>query len=118
MIDDLRPIYKKLDDDQSLLFPCDNSYCLEPDSLGSYVSIDDSDGHDEAKKACIIQALHLYRNHDAINEAKQSALMGTKSESLGKVSRTMSGLNPLYSFDASALRALKEFVDLRLKTRR
>jgi hypothetical protein len=106
MIDRLKPKYEKLDDSQSLNFPMENT----DDS--------DEDGFDEAKKACIIQALYLYKNNDAIAEAKQAALQGLKSESLGKVSRATSGLNPFYTFDPAALQNLKGFVDLSLKVSR
>lgn len=105
MIDGLKPRYDKLDDTQALNFPM---------STGD----SDDDGYAEAKQATITQALYIYKNFDAIQEARQSALTGTKSESLGKVSRQMTGYNSTYSFDAMALQRLAPYTIQQLSVSR
>lgn len=106
MIDQLKPKYSKAEDSQSLIFPCESN----DEDLG--------DGYDQAKQACIIQALYLYRNNDAIQEAKVGALSGVKSESLGKVSKSVTGFNSVFSIDPAAQQLIAPYVDRSLKVTR
>ena len=101
-IDRLKVAFDKADSTQALKFPVDNT----------------DDGFEAVKQACILQAFYLYRNSGEIHEAQRNAIAGVKAESLGQVSREMTGFNHFGILDAAALDKIRPFIDLTLKAQR
>jgi len=102
MIERLKPKYKKFDKSQSLNFPMSVS----------------PDGFDIAKEATIIQAMHLYRNHEQIQEALSGTLHGLKKESLGKTSKEVTAYNPMGKYAPGVLRMLSNYVEIAVRCTR
>ena len=102
MINRFKPLYDKLDENQSLNFPMDVS----------------PDGFDIAKEACIIQAIHLHRNHENFQEALAGMIQGLKKESLGKTSKEVTGYNPMGRYAPGVLKMLSNYVVTALQVSR
>ena len=108
-IDRFTPLFDKVGEDQALNFPVtpkpeNEGYC---DNLG--------DGFAQVKEACILQALFVYQSSDAINEAREAAIQGAKSETIGPVSKSMTGFNPLTKWAPGVLSLLNNYVDLEMR---
>jgi len=93
LIERLTAKYEKFDENQALNFPMDTN----------------PDGYDLAKEACIIQAMHLYKNHEQIQEGIAGNIVGLKSESLGKTSKQITAFNPLAKYASSVVKLLSDY---------
>ena len=102
MIDQLSPVYSKADDTQALNFPADNT----------------DDGFTQAKQACIMQAFYLFQNADEIQEAQANRIQGLITESIGPVSRQISGFNSFGKYAPGVLGLLKNHIDLTATSQR
>jgi len=101
--------YDKAAATQALKFPVLNT---------SLDAATEGDGFTEAKEACILQALYLLTNSDAIQEALNSGIQGTQSESLSSVSKSISGFNQMRKWHPDVLKLLSKFFDFSLKSNR
>ena len=108
MIERLTPVCDKADSAQALNFPC---------ATNEYLGVED-DGFDNAKKACMMQAIFLFQNQDAISEARVNKIQGVTSETIGPTSKTMTGYNPLMKWAPGVLSLLAPYVELDQVVRR
>jgi hypothetical protein len=112
MIDQFKCLYDKSSLTQALKFPCETAGYYDSDGNAL------SDGFAQAKQACIHQAHHLYRLNDTILEARDGMMQGAKSESIGPVSKSMTGHNPFIKYAPGFLGLLADFVDMDVRTYR
>jgi len=106
MIDEIPLRYGKLDSGQALNFPVANT---------SSVS---DDGFNEAKKACLAQAMYLFENQDAIKEAMQGSIQGIRSEMLSRTKKVVAGFNPLKKWSPNTLKLLSRYSQFDVFARR
>lgn len=91
--------YDKADASQKLKFPVFNS------------DDESEDGFDKAKEACIQQALYLLEVSDLIRDSHKAKISGRLDESIGPMSRSIAGYNPMAKYAPLALNELSAFVD-------
>lgn len=102
-INRLKVKYPKVTDTQALKFPVTTN----DTTLG--------DGFEQAQEAAILQALYLVQNSDAIQEAQANRIEGMTQQTMGKISQTMNGMNPMAMITPEALQILSPYIDLTVK---
>jgi hypothetical protein len=106
IIETLPVKYDKNADTQALKLPIDSDGEL------------DTDGFDEAKTACIVQAFFLLVNIDSLIEARNMAIQGIRQENLRGVSKSISGFNLLRKYEPQVLLLLAKYFEFALQTYR
>ncbi len=71
----------------------------------------DPNGFEEVREACIVQALWIYQNGESVKEGLNRSIQGVKSESLGKVSQSISGYNPFRKVSPEVMTILADYID-------
>lgn len=97
-IDDIPLKYSSKSDEQSLNFPI-------------YIDGSEDDGESRVKKACVLQAMYLFENYDAIKEGRSGAMLGVRQETLSSISKTVSGFNYMRRWHPSALKIMSPYSD-------
>lgn len=103
-INDLPIVYPSFVGNQSLAFPV-NIAGLES-------------GYDTAKKATAIQAFYLYENTQLFKDARADVFHGVHEKTISNSTEKINGINPYAYLSFQVYKLLKNFISLRVTSRR